>query len=174
MFNFADCVNKFLCWPLRYPIAGSNKLVTYFSLYSCCTHYGLLKAVYRDMEIRTFNCTLLLLLLLPVLRTISEWVSWVMFSVAALAASQWTNWCLHCRCVWGSARLDEAPIDWLDSDPLTPSWGISFGMIWGGWIGVEDDNEKFEVLTNIKLASGQSGISNSQLARSTHDESYCG
>ena len=43
----------------------------------------------------------------------------VILSVATLAASRWTNCCLRCCSGPASDALDEAPIDWLDLDPLS-------------------------------------------------------
>ena len=59
----------------------------------------------------------------------------------------------HCCCKPASDTLDEAPIDRIDSDPLSPSLGVSVAIIsWCG-IGEADDNEKkWEVLGNIELA----------------------
>jgi len=70
------------------------------------------------------------------------------------------------------ADVDEVPIECLDSNPLSPYRGVSVAMIrWCG-IGEEDDNEKmWEVLRITNLASSQNGISTSQPARSTQDES---
>jgi len=54
--------------------------------------------------------------------------SWVMFSVATIAASRWTNWCL--RCCWVSPRgaLREAPVVRLDSAPIAPGGSVSGSM----------------------------------------------
>jgi hypothetical protein len=60
----------------------------------------------------------LLFVLLPVLRTIFQWLSWVIFLLAALAASWWTDWCLSSCCVPMSDVLDEEPANQLDLDPL--------------------------------------------------------
>jgi len=67
-------------------------------------------------------------LLLPVLRTCFQCASCVMFSVATIAASRWTNWCL--RFCWVSPRgaLREAPVVPLDSAPITPWGSVSEAM----------------------------------------------
>jgi len=91
-----------------------------------------------------------LFLLLPVLRTIYKCASWVMFSVATMAASQWTIWCLHWCCVPSSDALDEAPIVSLDSDLLSPVWGAGAAM--NCWCGKEEEDgnqKKWEVQRNI-------------------------
>ena len=94
-------------------------------------------------------CCFLFLVLL-VLRTIFKCASRVIFSVTALAASQWTNWWLHSCCVPMTDGLDEAAFDRLDSDPLLPGGGVCLSQIWWCGIGEEDDNEKmWEVLRNM-------------------------
>ena len=40
--------------------------------------------------------------------------------MAALAASQWTNWCQHSCCVPMIAVFDVVPASRLDLDPLSP------------------------------------------------------
>jgi len=80
----------------------------------------------------------------------------------------------HCCCVPATDALDEAPIDLLDSDPLSPGRDFCVAMSCLCGIGEEDDNKKkWEVLRNMYLASSQNVISNSQLVGSTQDESYC-
>jgi len=67
-----------------------------------------------------------------------------------------------------SDASDEAPVDQLNSDLLSPCGGICVSM--NCWCGIEkqDDNrEKWDVLRNTELASSQNGITNSQLARSS-------
>jgi len=94
-------------------------------------------------------CCFLFILLL-VLRTIFKCASWVMFSVATLAASQCTNWCLRRCCVPWSDALNEAPVVSLDSDLLSPVWGVCVVMTCWCGKGEEDDNQKkWEVLRNI-------------------------
>ena len=89
-------------------------------------------------------------LLLPVLRTISEFASCVRLTVAALARLRCTNSCLRCCCVQASDALDDAPIDRLDSNPLSPAWYVCAAMICWPGIGEKDDNKKkWEVLRNI-------------------------
>ena len=70
--------------------------------------------------------------------------------MTALASSLWTNWFLCCCCVPAGGVLDEAPVNQLNSDQLTPWCGVCGAMnsSWGK--GGEDDNEKkWEVLSNI-------------------------
>jgi len=59
MFDFADWAEKCLRWPLRFAIAGSNKLVTELSTYTSCTVDCSLTALYIDMELLTSNWMLL-------------------------------------------------------------------------------------------------------------------
>jgi len=100
--------------------------------------------------------------------------SWVINWVAALAASRWTIWCLHCFCVPANDTLQKAPINWHDSNLLSPCWGDCVGMICWSWIGEGNNNKKkWEVLRIINLASSQNGISNSQLAPSTQEKTCC-
>jgi len=89
-------------------------------------------------------------MLLLVLRMIFRCVSRVIFLVATLAASQWTNWCLHWCCVPSSDAMYEAHVVSLDSEPLSPVWGVCVAMnCWCGK-GEEDDiHKKWEVLRNI-------------------------
>jgi len=58
--------------------------------------------------------------LFPVSHTISKWVSWVIFSVATIAVSRYTNWCLRRCCVSPGGALCEAPVVWLDLASITP------------------------------------------------------
>jgi len=89
-------------------------------------------------------------LLLPDWQTIVKCVSWVIFSVAALAASQWMNCCPGCSCVSASEALDDEPVDLLDSNPLPPGWGVCVAMSGRCGIGEEDDHKKkWDVLKNI-------------------------
>ena len=92
-------------------------------------------------------CCLLLLHL--VLRTIFRCATWAILSVAAIAASWWTNWCLHCSCVPARGALDDAPIVRLDSDCITLGWGHFEAMTCCCGKDEEDDNEKWKVLRNI-------------------------
>jgi len=64
----------------------------------------------------------------PVLGSILKCASWVVFSVATIAASQWTNWCLHCCCVSPSGSLCAAPVVRLDSAPIAPGGSVSGAM----------------------------------------------
>ena len=79
-------------------------------------------------------CCCVFVLLLG-LWTILKCAPWVILPVGAFAASQWTIWCLCCCCVPASGVVDEAPVGWLDSDLLAPSWGVHAAMICGFWIG---------------------------------------
>jgi len=69
-----------------------------------------------------------LVFLFPVLRTFFECASWVMCSVATIAASRWTNWCLRCYCVSPSDALLEVPVVRLDSAPIAPGRSVSGAM----------------------------------------------
>ena len=114
----------------------------------------------------------ILFLLLPVGGSIFECASMVILLVASLAVSRWTNCCLHCSCIAVGGVLDEAPAIQLNSDPVAHCCVLCGAMIC--WCGKdeEDDNEKmWDVLRNLQVASSQNGISNSQLAHSTQDES---
>jgi len=66
------------------------------------------------------------LLLLLVLHTLFIHASWVILSVATIAASQCTTWCLCCCCVSQSSSLCEAPVVRLTSAPIAPG-----GSVWG-------------------------------------------
>jgi len=90
-----------------------------------------------------------LLLLHPVSRTFFKSASWAIFSVPAMAASRWTNWCLRCSCVSARGALYEGPGVRLDSDCITPGWGVCGAMTCYRGQGEEDDNEKWKVLRNI-------------------------
>ena len=91
-----------------------------------------------------------LIFLLLVLQMSITYTPWVVCLVAALAASRWTNWCLYSWYVPLSDVLDEAPIDWLESDTVSPGWGVYGSLFSYCWIGGEDHNEmKWEVLINI-------------------------
>ena len=81
-------------------------------------------------------------LLLPVVWTMFKCASQGIFSVAVLAASWWTDWCLGYCCMPASDALDEVSVDLLDSDPLSPAWGVCVAMMCWSGIGEEDDNEK--------------------------------
>jgi len=72
-------------------------------------------------------CSFLFLLLL-VLRNIFKCGSTVIISVATIAASRWTYWCLHCCCVPPCGALFEAPVVQLDSASIAPGWSISGAM----------------------------------------------
>jgi len=69
-----------------------------------------------------------LFFLLPVLRTFFKCASWVIVSVATIAASRWTNWCLHCCGVSQSGSLCEAPVVRLDSARIAPGGSVSGAM----------------------------------------------
>jgi hypothetical protein len=69
--------------------------------------------------------------LLPVLRALFKWVSWVIFSVATIAASCWTNWCLRCCCVSPSGTLLEVPVIRPDSTPIAPGGTVSGAIACG-------------------------------------------
>jgi hypothetical protein len=92
-------------------------------------------------------CCLLALHL--VLCTFFKCASWAIFSVAGIAASLWTNWCLHCSCISTWGEVVEAPVVQLNSDWITPGWGGCGAVTWCCGKGEEDDNEKWKVLRNI-------------------------
>jgi len=69
-----------------------------------------------------------LFLLVPVLHTVFKCASWAIFSVATIAASQWTNWCLRCCSVSTGGVLLKAPVVRLDSAPSAPGWSVSGAM----------------------------------------------
>jgi len=85
----------------------------------------------------------------PVLHTSSKCASLFILSVAAIAASQWTDWCLHCYCVSARGAFDEAPVVRLSSDSIAPGLGVRGAITCSCRKGEEDDNEKWEVLRNI-------------------------
>jgi len=58
MFNLADCVDKCLCRPWRFPVTCSKKFVTQLSTDTRCTLYRESTALYLDMDIITSNCRL--------------------------------------------------------------------------------------------------------------------
>jgi len=66
--------------------------------------------------------------LLPASRTFLKCASWVIFSVATIAESWWTNWCLRCGCVSPSGWLCEAPVVRPDSAPIAPGGSVSWAM----------------------------------------------
>jgi hypothetical protein len=70
----------------------------------------------------------LVLFLHPVLRTILRYLPWAIFSVAAIAVSGWTNWCLHCCCVSARGEVDKAPVVQLESDSIAPGWFVPGGI----------------------------------------------
>jgi len=118
-------------------------------------------------------CCLFFLLLWGI-KLIWECASWVIFSMAALAASLWTNWCLGCCGVLLSGVLGELLIGRLDFDPLPACWGVCVAMnCWYGKAEEDHNDKKWEVLRTVYLSSSQNRMSNSQLALSTPDESYC-
>jgi len=91
-----------------------------------------------------------LYVLLPVLHTIFKCASSVICLVAALAASQWTNWCLCCCCVPRTPKFDVPPTNRLDLDLLTPCRGGCVCVICWCVIGEEDENQmKWEALRTI-------------------------
>jgi len=90
-----------------------------------------------------------LLLWCPALRTVFKFVSLAIFSVAAIAASRWTNWCLHCCCVSARGSLDEAAVVRLGSDWIPPGCGVYGAMTCWCGKGEEDGNEKWKVRRNI-------------------------
>ena len=73
------------------------------------------------MELLTSDRMLLLVLAVCGVTYHFKCASWVIFLVAAMAASQWTNWCLCCRCFSAGGKLVEVPAVQLDWDLLPPS-----------------------------------------------------
>jgi hypothetical protein len=142
------------------------------SSYTSCTLYCLLNTVYSDMETLTSDCLLLSIIAGSYFRYFCKCACWAILSVAAIAASWWTNWCLHCSSVSASGALEEAPIVLLDS-----YWIISIQRgrramtcCWGN--GKEDYHERWKLLRNQYEATGDKGMNDCQLARSTQDTSY--
>jgi len=90
----------------------------------------------------------LLLVLLPVLRTIFKCVSWIAFFVAALAASRWINWFLRSCCVPMIDVLDEAPANSLDLDSLWPGWGGCVSVIC--WWGIEEEHASATTIVSVR------------------------
>jgi len=84
-------------WPL------STSIWSYFHPIACC----------------------FLFLLLPALGTAVKCPSWVILLVAAIAGSWWTKWCMGYCCVSPGGAKIEAPVFWLDSDPIAPGWCCS-------------------------------------------------
>ena len=116
----------------------------------------------------------LFFLLLSVLLMICQCASWVILSMAALAESHWTNCCLHCSCDQASDTSVEAPIERLDSDPLSPGSDVCVTVISCGGVREQEENEtKWDVLRNTCIDSRQNGIYNGQLLRCTQDVSSC-
>jgi hypothetical protein len=89
-----------------------------------------------------------LLLLRTVLSTVCECKFWDIFSVAAIAASWRTNWCLCRCCVSARGSFNEAPVVGLNSDSNTLGCGVCGAMSGCCGKGEEDDNEKWKVLKN--------------------------
>jgi len=71
------------------------------------------------------------LLLRPVIWTVIKCASWAIFSVAAIAESPCSNQCLFRCCVSARGSFDEAPVIQLDSDSITPGWGVCGAMTCG-------------------------------------------
>jgi len=69
-------------------------------------------------------------------------VSWGIVSVAAIAGSRWTNWCLGCSDVSARGTLDEKHVVRLDSDWNTPGCDVCGAMTCYCGKCVEDDQEK--------------------------------
>jgi hypothetical protein len=89
-------------------------------------------------------------LLLPGLCTIFICTSSVIFSMAVLALLWWTEWCLQWCSLAASGELAKAPVTQLNSDLLTPFWGVCGALIHCCWkIEEDDDEKKGEVLRNI-------------------------
>jgi hypothetical protein len=57
--------------------------------------------------------------------------------------------CLHCCCAPATGVLDEASVVPLDSDLITPGWGVCGAITCCCGKGEEDDNRKRKVLRNI-------------------------
>jgi len=70
----------------------------------------------------------ILFFLLPVVRTYFKCASWGIFSVATIAESRWTHWCLRCCCVSPSGSMCEVPVVRLDSAPIALGGSVSGAM----------------------------------------------
>jgi len=69
-----------------------------------------------------------LFFLCPLLRTSFRCASGVLFSVAAIATSRWSNWCLRCCCVSAGGALDKASVVRLYSNRIAAGWGACWAM----------------------------------------------
>jgi len=150
MFDPSDCANKCLCWPWRFSVMGSNELLTPLSR-TLAVCYTVDQWPLSSIQIYTHpTACCFWFLQFPVLRMIVKCASWVIRLVAALAASQWTNWCLRSCWLPLSEVFDVAPANWLDFNPHPPgSVGFVSMVCWCGF-GEEDDNENmWEVLRTI-------------------------
>jgi len=153
-----------LLWSLISRMVPTNALVEHggfhlqaailWSHSSLCTpdvHYivSWWPSTLKWIDSHLIECLFLYLLLLG-LQTFWKCTFWGIFWVTALAALRWTNWCLHCYFVPAGGALNEAPVGRLDSDRLTPCWGVCGAIICRCGRGEADDNEKkWEVLRNI-------------------------
>jgi len=120
MFNFADCTDKCLGQQWRFAVTGSEELVPELSMYpGCALYFQLTMFTQIWIDSHPITCCFLFLLL-PVLSNFFKCASWVIFSVATIALSRWTNWCLRCCSVSPRGALREAPVVRLDSAPIAP------------------------------------------------------
>jgi len=150
MFNVADCAEKCLCRPWRFPVMGSRNWSS-SSLRTPAVHHTVswrpFTLIWIDSH-PTASC--FWFLLLPVLWMIDKCASWIIWLLTALAASRWTNWCLRCCGVPMIAIFNVAPANRLHLDLLSPGWGGCVSMICWCGIGEEDDNKKkWEALRTI-------------------------
>ena len=117
------------CFPLRAVINWSRS-----SLRTPAVHY----MVSQPPSASIWSCShpiacCFMLLCCQVFLTVLKCASCVIISVAAIAASRWTIWCLRCSCVSAGGALHEAPVVRLDSDPIAPGCGTCGAMTccWG-------------------------------------------
>jgi len=59
MCDFVACADKYFGRAWRLPIRSGDKPVMKLTVYTCCTLYGELTAIYHGLNILTSNCMLL-------------------------------------------------------------------------------------------------------------------
>ena len=129
MFNFADCENKCLGWPWRFPLQESiNSSRSSLHTPGECYIYGW----WRSTSIRLYSHPIVCcfqFMLLQVQWTSCKCPSIVILSVAAFAASRWAMWCLRYSSVSVGGVLEGEPIVLLNSVPRSPCCGVCKAMI---------------------------------------------
>ena len=172
MFDCADCGDKFLRRPCRYPIMGSVNLVPLLSMYTYCTLHYYFTAVYFDTELLasgpmllpniagsgfTYHCQMCML---GHIHGGCNCSIMVHLQVSALLFwfSRWLiGWSASCSSQLRSNRA------W-----LTCFWSHDVMM----WKGEQDDiKKKWEVLRNIYLATSQNGMTDCKMVQLIQDES---